>query len=79
MEAPEKIYISTNSEDGTYYISNQYNRLIEYIHNDSFIKKALKFLNDKFYFNNLHYNIESGLFDSKEKMFEDFKKYMKRE
>ena len=39
-EAPEKIYISPNSEESTYYVSNQYNRLIEYIHKDAFIEKA---------------------------------------
>jgi hypothetical protein len=39
-EAPEKIYISPNSEESTYYVSNQYNRLIEYIRKDAFIEKA---------------------------------------
>jgi hypothetical protein len=38
-ETPVKIYISTSSQDGTYYISNQYKRLIEYIRTDTFIKK----------------------------------------
>jgi len=46
---------------------------------DAFIEKALKFLDEKFYFNNLHYCIESGVFDSEEEMFEDFKNYMKGE
>lgn len=42
--ALEKIYISTNSQDGTYYISNQYKRLIEYTRTDAFIEKAAEFL-----------------------------------
>ena len=41
-EAPEKIYISTNSQDGTYYISNQYKMLIEYTRTDAFVEKARK-------------------------------------
>lgn len=47
-EAPEKIYISTNSQDSTYYISNQYKRLIEYTRTDTFIEKAEKYLTEKF-------------------------------
>lgn len=43
-KAPEKIYISTNSQDGTYYISNQYKRLIEYTRTDAFIEKAVTYL-----------------------------------
>ena len=44
-EAPEKIYISTTSQDGTYYISNQYKRLIEYSRTDALIEKVESFLN----------------------------------
>jgi len=46
MEAPEKIYISPNSEESTYYVSNQYNRLIEYIRNNTFIEKACNFFEE---------------------------------
>ena len=74
MEAPEKIYTPTilaanvvrYMEDGS----------IEYIRTDAFIKKVLKFLDENFYFNNKRHSIESGAFDSKEEMFEDFKKYI---
>ena len=45
-EAPEKIYISTNSQDGTYYISNQYKRLIEYTRTDAFVEKARKWFEE---------------------------------
>ena len=41
-EAPEKIYISPNTEESTYYVSNQYNRLIEYTRTDAFIEKACR-------------------------------------
>jgi len=78
-EAPEKIYISPNSEESTYYVSNQYNRLIEYIRKDAFIEKALKFLDENFFFDSKRYSIESGVFDSKEEMIEDFKKYIEGE
>lgn len=77
MEAPEKIYIFDNPIlDFTRLSVRQSDTDIEYVRKDAFIEKALKFLDEKFYFNNLHYSIESGLFDSKEKMFKDFEKYM---
>ena len=44
--APEKIYISPNSEESTYYVSNQYNRLIEYTRTDAFIEKVCDWLSD---------------------------------
>jgi hypothetical protein len=47
-EAPEKIYISTNSQDGTYYISNQYKRLIEYTRTDAFIERVETYLKEQF-------------------------------
>ena len=53
-----------------------YDTDVEYIRKDAFIEKVLKFLDEYFYFNNIHYSIESGVFDSKEEMFEEFKKYM---
>ena len=72
-EAPEKIYISPNSEESTYYVSNQYNRLIEYTRADAFIKKAIDWLED----NAIEYwgteAVDNGM------MIEDFKKYMKGE
>lgn len=69
MEALEKIYISTNSQDGTYYISNQYKRLIEYTCTDAFIEKACEWLRCN---NNLH----DGEIDN---YVNDFRKYMKGE
>lgn len=76
MEAPEKIWMTDDwvwqFDDKDFMGEDS----IEYIRTDAFIEKALKFLDENFYFNNLHYGIESGVFDSKEEMFEDFKKYM---
>ena len=82
MEAPEKLYISYMgygcfNDDGSTTKVNE--SQTEYTRTDAFIEKALKFLDEKFYFNNLHYGIESGVFDSEEEMFEDFKNYMKGE
>lgn len=43
------------------------------------IEKALAYLNEKFYFNNLYYAVENNTFNCMEEMFEDFKEYMKGE
>lgn len=83
--APEKIYISTNSQDGTYYISNQYKKLIQYIRTDAFIEKACEFLNEYIYEIEQYDPLVSDYViiqvyckhhDSKEDFIEDFKKYM---
>jgi len=76
-EAPEKIYISPNSEESTYYVSNQYNRLIEYIRKDAFIEKACEFisLNVADYIDVTHKGgIEHLVLQ--EKFIEGFKKYV---
>lgn len=77
MKVPDKIYISTNSQDGTYYISNQYKRLIEYIRTDAFVDKVVKFIEkidnvDEYTW----YNEEEHAVGITEKCIEDFKKYM---
>lgn len=83
MEVPEKIYLVEDRQKHEpmeyWYNSTTDDSKIEYTRTDAFIEKALKFLDEKFYFNNLHYSIESGVFDSEEEMFEDFKNYMKGE
>ena len=79
MEAPEKLYLHPTAKGNvgaswlTFPLANED---IEYIRTEAFIEKALKFLDENFFFNNLHYSIESGVFYSKEEMFEDFKKYI---
>jgi hypothetical protein len=65
IEAPEKIYISTTSQDSTYYISNQYKRLVEYTRTDAFIEKATSYIQQHWIWNT--------------KMIEDFKNYMKED
>ena len=72
-EAPEKIYISTNSQDGTYYISNQYKRLIEYTRTDAFIKMACD------WFRRIDYDNSMPLFETTEEFVKAFKKHMKGE
>lgn len=47
-----------------------------YVKEDAFIEKALAYLNERFYFNNLHYAVENNTFNCMEEMFEDFRKYM---
>ena len=58
MEAPDKIYLNKHPFTGELHDKWLLNKLddsdIEYIRKDVFIKKALKFLDEKFYFNNLH-------------------------
>ena len=46
---------------------------------DAFVEKALAYLNEKFYFNNLHYAIENDSFNCMEEMYDDFRNYMKGE
>ena len=72
---PEKIYATPNF-DRRWQTKAVDDESVEYIRKDAFIEKVLKFLDEYFYFNNIHYSIESGVFDSKEEMFEEFKKYM---
>ena len=85
-EAPEKIYLQDSMSTDTigdlwpeWFDAEVSDNSIEYTRTDAFIEKALKFLDEKFYFNNLHHGIESGVFDSEEEMFEDFKNYIKGE
>ena len=81
-EAPEKLFIKI-----THPISDEYTEIIafedgdgiEYTRTDAFIEKALAYLNEKFYFNNLHYAVENNSFNCMEEMFDNFKKYMKGE
>jgi hypothetical protein len=79
-EAPEKIYISTNSQDGTYYISNQYKRLIEYTRTDAFIEKARKWFEEHADdYNYTWYNEMEGESGITIECIEDFINYMKGE
>ena len=71
--APEKLYLLSN---GLISYCRNTDEDIEYTRTDAFIEKALAYLNEKFYFNNLHYAIENNTFNCTEEMFEDFKKAM---
>jgi hypothetical protein len=78
--APEKLYVDTEDRlsDSILYGFTQKHKDddIEYVRTDAFIEKALKYLDENFYFKNSCYRIECGVFDSKEEMLKDFKKYM---
>ena len=75
-EAPEKIYIH---EASAHELTEKLPYHIEYVHKDAFIEKALAYLHDKFYFNNVFYGVVSTDFNAMEEMYEDFRKYMKGE
>ena len=91
-EAPEKIYLQVcgdcndndcvnckfeDVEDNVTWCKDKiFEKDIEYVRADAFINKALAYLNEKFYFNNLHYAVENNSFNSMEEMYEDFRKYM---
>ena len=78
MDAPEKVYF-TQIENGLHYYTEGVpleRNYIEYVRKEAFIEKALKFLDENFFFDIRRCSIESGVFDSKEEMFEDFKKHM---
>ena len=77
-EAPEKIYISPNTEESTYYVSNQYNRLIEYTRTDAFVEKAcssIEKLLSGYIIRNFHFGDSYDI----DKLIEDFKDCMKGE
>lgn len=72
----DTIYIQPNAHDRWFEGNKPNNNFVEYIRKDTFIEKALKFLDEYFFFNNRRYIIESEVFDSKKEMIEDFKKYI---
>lgn len=78
-ETPEKIYINSNLESRTWLIGKGDNSFIEYTRTDALIEKALAYLHDKFYFNDLFYGIVSTDFNTIEELYEDFRKKMKGE
>ena len=81
-EAPEKLYLhpTVKGKVGASWLTFPLtNEDVEYIRTDAFIEKALAYLNEKFYFNNLHYAVENNIFNCMEEMFEDFRKYMEGE
>ena len=81
--APKKLYVDTEdrlSDSILYGFTEKHKEDdIEYIRKDAFIEKTLAYLNEKFYFNNLHYAIENNTFNCMEEMFEDFENYIKGE
>ena len=83
-EAPEKIILSADRDTKIIYDEWVTKDLtdsikIEYTRTDAFIEKALAYLCNKFYFNNVFYGIVSTDFNAMEEMYEDFRNYMKGE
>ena len=82
--APEKIYLQPSTieelpHQNIVYTKPLADNSIEYTRTDAFIEKALAYLCNKFYFNNLFYGIVSTDFNAMEEMYEDFRKSMKGE
>lgn len=74
-EAPEQIWINPSMDLPK--LNGVINKdSIQYVRKDAFIERALKFLDENFCFNNLHYAVENNTFNCMEELFEDFKKYM---
>ena len=83
-EAPEKIYLEWYRIGDKKYrdwciIPKTNDEPVEYTLTDAFIEKALAYLHNKFYFNNVFYGIVNTDFNAMEEMYEDFKNYMKGE
>ena len=83
-EAPKKIYLYPSDRAGEEY-EGEWGAIpwgedcVEYTRTDAFIEKVLKFLDENFFFNNVHHSIESGVFESEEEMFDYFINYIKGE
>lgn len=76
--APEKIYIQPDAQDGWFMVNNLNNTLVEYIHTDAFIEKAEKFFTEKFEVEDYNDNIDidgSPIFNYG-RFIDDFKNYM---
>ena len=80
-EAPERLYLSeTIYSTYLYQVPDPDDETaVEYIRTDAFIEKALAYLCDKFYFNNVFNGIVSTDFHAMEEMYDDFRKYIEGE
>lgn len=93
MEAPEKIYLirnfssatslnTTNDHHGKFlhewYMSREKDIDVEYTRTDSLIERAAIWFNNNFIVHD-EYGVISDSFDTKEEMYEDFKKYLRIE
>lgn len=77
-EAPEKIYIQPDAQDGWFMVNNLNNTLVEYTRTDAFIEKAcsgIEKLLGGYIIRNFHFG---DSYDT-DRLIEDFKDYMKGE
>jgi len=70
-EAPEKIYIQPDAQDGWFMVNNLNNTLVKYTRTDAFIEKACEFLKKEV--------LDDYAGIVWEGLIEDFKNYMKGE
>lgn len=66
-EAPEKIYIQPDAQDGWFMVNNLNNTLVEYTSTDAFVDKACSWLE-----NNLQGIVGGSIY------IEDFREYLKK-
>ena len=84
MKANEaaKLYANTHTEwfdsEGNPNVAPAFEAGAHWV-GQTMIEKALVYLQDKFYFNNVFYGIVSTDFNAMEEIYEDFIKYMKEE
>lgn len=79
MDAPKKVYIDDFGSGFSHgwHTEHSYERDIEYVRKDAFIKKACEFIKERFSFeDSWHIEGETTILD---KVVEDFKKYMEGE
>lgn len=85
-EAPKKIYIQPDAQDGWFMVNNLNNTFVEYTRTDAFIHKACEYfrrgLEDTKVIDDYRNILVRGIqasYTSVEEFIEDFKNYMKGE
>ena len=75
-EAPEKIYIQPDAQDGWFMVNNLNNTFVEYTRTDAFIKKVSEWLKDCATFTDMNgkKRIDKEMYKT---TFDDFVNYVK--
>ena len=61
------------------WLTPDHAREVAEIAKEELIKKAMAFINSRFYFNNLHNSVENNSYNCMEELFEDFRKSLEGE
>lgn len=85
-EAPEKIYIQPDAQDGWFMVNNLNNTLVKYTRTDAFIEKAWEWVDIHFHETEINgrwgesrYVVMSEPDSFKDDLLKDFKKFMEGE